>query len=129
MERLNKDVLILILEELREDKNSLYSCLLVNKTLCEIIVLILWKNPWKYMNSGNGKEEPLFNVIISHLSDESRNRLIGQGINLFNPYRRPLFNYISFCRNLSLCDLSHIIYTSNIVEYPKRLIVKEELLK
>src|ERR1051325_9490399 len=101
MLRLNKDVLILILEELQEDKNSLYSCLLVNKTLCDSIVMILWRNPWKYMN--REKVGSLFSAITSHLSDESKNRLISQGINLFNTYRRPLFNYISFCRNLSLC--------------------------
>jgi hypothetical protein len=126
MLRLNKDVLILILEELKDDGNSLYSCLLVNKTLCEIAVLILWKNPWKYVKKG----QPLFNVIISHLSDRSKMNLYSHGIDLFtNSCERPTYNYISFCRNLCLNGLSQIIYTSDIAEFSKRMIVKEELLK
>ncbi|EXX59780.1 hypothetical protein RhiirA5_428362 [Rhizophagus irregularis] len=126
MLRLNKDVLILILEELKEDGNSLYSCLLVNKTLCDIAVLILWKNPWKYVK----KDQPLFNVIVSHLSDKSKMELYNNGIDLFtNSCERLTYNYISFCRNLCLNGLSQIIYTSHIAEPFKRMIVKDELLK
>ncbi|RIA84314.1 hypothetical protein C1645_784370 [Glomus cerebriforme] len=78
----------------------------------------------------NGKEAPLLNVIISHLSDRTKKKLYDQGINLFtNSCKRPLFNYISFCRYLCLNGLSQIIYTSNITELSKRLIVREELLK
>ncbi|GBB84524.1 hypothetical protein RclHR1_01110009 [Rhizophagus clarus] len=126
MLRLNKDVLILILEELIDDGNSLYSCLLVNKIICEIAVLILWKNPWKYVK----KRQPLFNVITSHLSDRSKRELYSHGIDLFtNSCARPTYNYINFCRNLCLNELSRIIYTSNIADFSKRLIVKDELLK
>ena len=38
MSKLNKDVLFLIFKELQDDKNSIHSCLLVNKTWCEIII-------------------------------------------------------------------------------------------
>ncbi|UZO06748.1 uncharacterized protein OCT59_027057 [Rhizophagus irregularis] len=43
MVRLNKDILYSLFEYLED---NLYSCLLVNKTWCEIIVLFLWKDPW-----------------------------------------------------------------------------------
>src|SRR3954454_13775995 len=97
MSKLNGDVLYLITRELQNDKNTLYSCLLVNKTWCEIIIPILWKNPWK-----DGNEKFLFNIIFSYLSDELMNKL-RQDINLVltNSYKRPLFDYISFCKHLN----------------------------
>ncbi|GBC30857.2 hypothetical protein GLOIN_2v1777651 [Rhizophagus irregularis DAOM 181602=DAOM 197198] len=73
MSKLNRDVLYLIFEEFQDDENTLHSCLLVNKTWCEIIIPILWKNPWK--NLKREKEKSLLNVIISHLSGESKNNL------------------------------------------------------
>ncbi|PKK64177.1 hypothetical protein RhiirC2_757131, partial [Rhizophagus irregularis] len=95
MLKLNKDVIFLILEELQDDNKSLYSCLLVNRTWCETTVPILWKNPARQYYSTNNAYNILLNVILLHLSEESRNNLKYQGINLFmKPYQRPLFNYI-----------------------------------
>src|SRR6266536_3289067 len=106
MFRLNIDILYLIFfEELQDDKKTLYSCLLVNKTWSEIIIPILWKDPWK-----DGNEKLLFNVIISYLSNESRNNLI-QGIDFLtnHPYQKPLFDYIIFCRHLNFIEIERII--------------------
>ncbi|GES75220.1 hypothetical protein GLOIN_2v1761545 [Rhizophagus clarus] len=60
MSKLNKDIIYLILQELQEDKKSLYSCISVDKTWCEIIIPILWNNPWKYLKIKNYKA--LFNI-------------------------------------------------------------------
>ncbi|RIA86744.1 hypothetical protein C1645_828810 [Glomus cerebriforme] len=109
MSKINSDVLYLIFEEVRDDKETLHSCLLVNKTWCELIIPILWRNPWKYLEMEN--EKFLLNVIISHLSDESKNNLKSQCTAniLKNPYqKRPLFNYISFCRHLNLNGIQRI---------------------
>ncbi|PKC01066.1 hypothetical protein RhiirA5_427294 [Rhizophagus irregularis] len=100
MSILYKDILYPIFEELHHDKKSLASCLRVNKIWCEIVIPILWRNPWE--RSTLWKKEILLNVIISHLSDEARNNF-DQHFNFFkNSYKRPLFNYISFCRHLNL---------------------------
>ncbi|RIA84520.1 hypothetical protein C1645_879878 [Glomus cerebriforme] len=109
MSKLNRDILYLIFEELQNDKRSLSSCLSVNKIWCEIIIPILWKNPWKYLKHKE-KELLLLNVIISHLSDESKNNLKSQGWT--NSYQRPLFDYISFCRHLNLYKIKIIIERS-----------------
>jgi hypothetical protein len=82
MSKLNKDVLYLIFEELQYDTNTLYSCLLVNKTCCEIIIPILWKNPWKGLKGK--KQNLLLKAIISHLSDESKNNLRNQGLHILD---------------------------------------------
>src|SRR5205809_5154054 len=94
----NKDVLFLILVELQNDRKSLYSCLLVNRTWCETTVPILWKNPLKICPTYNKRK--LFKVILLHLPEESREN---QELDLFiELHQRPLFNYISFWRYLNL---------------------------
>ncbi|GES74746.1 hypothetical protein GLOIN_2v1785437 [Rhizophagus clarus] len=99
MTDLNRDILYLIFQRFQNDKKTLLLCLLVNKTWCEVIIPILWKNPWKYLKK---KKKLLLNVIVSHLSNESKNDLMSQGIDfLINCYQRPLFDYISFYREFT----------------------------
>ncbi|GBB98894.1 hypothetical protein RclHR1_33550002 [Rhizophagus clarus] len=106
MSNLNRDILYLIFEQLQDDTKTLYSCLRVNKTWCEVIVPILWKNPWKSLKKKN--EILLLNVIISHLSNVSRNK-IGEHEILSNFYQKPSFNYISYCKHLNLDEIQRII--------------------
>jgi hypothetical protein len=129
MSKLNRDVLYSIFEELKDDKKALLSCLLVNRTWCEIIVPIFWKNPWKHLKIG--REESFINVIILHLSNESKNNL-----NKFLKisYNRPLFDYISFCKDINLTEIENIINHTSIIYNPKLdgdnyLIYKEEIFK
>ncbi|PKK79004.1 hypothetical protein RhiirC2_842986 [Rhizophagus irregularis] len=123
MSNLNKDILYLIFEQLHDDKKSLFSCLLVNNTWCETIIPILWRNPWK-SNLKKENETLLLNVIISHLSNVSRNK-IGRHKLLTNSYQEPLFDYISYCRHLNLDEILRII-NNNI--QTKILKVQEEIL-
>ena len=94
---LNEDALFLILEELKYDSYSLYSCLLVNKNWCKIVIPILWKNPWKYLKKR--KKSSLFDIIILHLSNETKKNLGDKGI-IHLPTEKPIFNYISFMYNI-----------------------------
>src|SRR3954465_6171663 len=122
MSKLNRDILYLIVEELQHDKNTLSSCLLVNKFWCEIIIPILWQNPWKYLKKGG--EKLLLIVILSHLSDKLKEKLKNKGIHfLRNSYKRPLFDYINFCKHLNLNEINSIIINS-IYRESKRPIVK-----
>ncbi|PKC70752.1 hypothetical protein RhiirA1_532482 [Rhizophagus irregularis] len=131
MLKLNKDVIFLILEELQDDNKSLYSCLLVNRTWCETTVPILWKNPARQYYSTNNAYNILLNVILLHLSEESRNNLKYQGINLFmKPYQRPLFNYISFWRHLDLFFLEHMINVFDTYTVKSKIfIIEDEIFK
>src|SRR2546423_3162625 len=129
MIKLNKDVLFLIFEELQlgELKNNSNSLYLVNKTWCEIIIPILWKNPWKWIN--NKKMKSLFCVIISHLSNETKENLRFQGINLSVTQHKPLFDYISFCRYLNLQDFDEFVDLIDNIEESKISIIRNEILK
>ena len=121
---LNKDVVFLILKELQNDRGTLHSCLFVNKAWCEIIVPMLWKNPWKYLtaNTNIKVKISLLNVIVSHLSNETKEilkkNLKSQDI-VLSAQQRPLFNYISFCRYLKLHNLDEIIVLSEDIENPE----------
>jgi hypothetical protein len=108
MSELNEDILYLIINEIQNDKKALHSCLSVNKTWSEIIIPILWKNPWKYLKKG--KEKLLLNIIFSHLSEKSKE--LSQLTNFFNQsYEKPLIDYIRFCKHLNLIEIIKMINT------------------
>src|SRR6266542_4072810 len=111
MSCLNKDVLLLIFEELKNDHKSLYSCLLVNRTWCTTAVLILWRNPPKKLITDDNSKNILFNVILLHLSEE---------------YHYSLFNYINFWRYLDLSLIVNIIPRNNAEDFS---ILRNEILK
>ncbi|CAG8623228.1 11314_t:CDS:2 [Rhizophagus irregularis] len=115
---LNKDILYLIFEELQDnEKILLRSCIFVNKTWCETSIPILWRDPWKCLK--RDKEKSLINVLISQLSEDSRNILKKRKL-LKKSYRhqKPLFNYISFCRHLNLEVIQRMIF-NNYRSYKK----------
>ena len=89
MPKLIKDIIFLILEELQNDRKALYSCLMVNRTWCETTVPILWKNPLILCPAEN--KSILFDVILLHLSEESRDTLKNHEIDLFTELHQRLY--------------------------------------
>ncbi|RGB25484.1 hypothetical protein C1646_820997 [Rhizophagus diaphanus] len=135
MSKLNKDVIFLILKELQNDPNSFYSCLLINRIWCETTVPILWKNPTKLFRGYKRKckaSKSLLNIILSHISEESRNDLKNQGIDLFTEIqKKPLFNYIRYWKYLDLNFLEcllNVLGTSTNIEKSKIFLIKNEIL-
>ena len=88
---MSADCLNEIFECLEEDKVTLRSCLLVNHLWCEVSVRILWKSIRNY------------NTLIACLPDESKEILFKNGIvTSMSASRPPMFNYVSFCKVLSI---------------------------
>uniref|UniRef100_U9SLE1 Uncharacterized protein n=1 Tax=Rhizophagus irregularis (strain DAOM 181602 / DAOM 197198 / MUCL 43194) TaxID=747089 RepID=U9SLE1_RHIID len=79
MSKLNKDILFLIFEELREDSKSLFSCLMINRLWCETAIPILWRNPWCYNEFITNQE-----IQLPSGSNQSL-----------------LFDYFSYCRSVN----------------------------
>jgi hypothetical protein len=112
MSKLNRDILNQIFQDLndlintnpnnvKKYKKSLHSCLLVNKLWCEIMIPILWSYPYNYVY----KKDSLFNIFISHLSDDSIKFLKDENIIEENFQKRKLsFNYVIFCKYLNYID-------------------------
>src|SRR6266542_3052331 len=93
------------------------------------MIPILWNDPWKFLKQDwEERKKKLLKVIISHLSDKSRNILSQYIFNiLINSYQKPLFNYISFCKHLDLDEIQRVINT--IHEKSKISIINNEIFK
>jgi hypothetical protein len=127
MANFNKDIILLILNELQLDKNSLYSCLLINKFWCETTIPILWKNPWKDLP--REKEKSQSKVIVSHLSNEVRENLKRKHDIILPEAMKLSFNYISFCRYLELYRLDRITFTIKNIKKSKIPHIKLEIMR
>ena len=92
------DCLNKIFEYLEEVKGTLYSCLFVNHLWCEISVRILWRNIRNY------------STLISWLPNDSKEILYKNEITTsILTSKLQMFNYVSFCKNLSIEHVSNQI--------------------
>ncbi|RIB23747.1 hypothetical protein C2G38_2139611 [Gigaspora rosea] len=87
-----------ILNNLKNELNSLYSCVLVSRHWCKMSIPILWQNPFSF------NQKPLFiSEYFSSLDEDEIYILKEYGINL--KISRKLFNYAKFLKDLNLFDL------------------------
>src|SRR5688572_8305274 len=105
VKQLTEDCVNGILEYLADDKTTLYSCLYANRTFCNSVVPILWRNPW--INSLIFYDDTIFwkfigKTILKCLPKDSKDYLHKKGLRL-NPsiLGKPLFSYVSYCQSLS----------------------------
>ncbi|GBB94083.1 hypothetical protein RclHR1_02290009 [Rhizophagus clarus] len=98
MSKLPAECLNEIFEYLEDDKFTLYSCLLVNRLWCGISVRMLWRNVRNYR------------TLIACLPKVSKDILYNNGIIVSPPTsKNPLFNYITFVKNISIYRIDNII--------------------
>ncbi|RIB25465.1 hypothetical protein C2G38_2165788 [Gigaspora rosea] len=87
-----------ILNNLKNDPNSLYSSALASRHWCKMSIPILWQNPFSF------NKNPLFiSEYFSSLDEDEIYILKEYGINL--KISRKLFNYAKFLKDLNLFDL------------------------
>jgi hypothetical protein len=112
--QLISDCLNDIFEHLEEDKLTLHSCLLVNRLWCKISVGVLWRNIWDFKNIYQKRPlrvaSSILNTLIACLPNESKELLYKNEIFISTPTSKPpLFNYIAFCKVLSICEIGIIV--------------------
>ena len=113
--RLPVDCLVDILENLEEDKVTLHSCLLVNRLWCKVSVSILWRDIWEFKYSfpyGHQHQvvSPILNTLFACLPNESKELLYQNDILIStSPSKQPLFNYVEFCRVLSIDEIYQMV--------------------
>ncbi|KAF0501158.1 hypothetical protein F8M41_020123 [Gigaspora margarita] len=96
-----------ILNNLKNEPNSLYSCALVSRHWCKMSIPILWQNPFSFY------KKPLFiSAYFSSLDEDDIYVLKEYGINLklssyglYLTIFRQLFDYAKFLKDLNLSDL------------------------
>ncbi|GBC10118.1 hypothetical protein RclHR1_09350005 [Rhizophagus clarus] len=135
------DVLLLIFTILMEiDPTSLHSCILINRSWCEVATPMFWKYATYtfYKNCFNYNEESrkkLYNVIFHFLSHESIDLLSNNNITL--PLNRlpnkPTFNYMNYFTHVSsiwIKDMAHRTINLDTVGRKKKVkLLKEEIFK
>src|SRR3954447_8630642 len=129
------DCLNEIFEILQNDKFTLHSCLLVNRIWCKISVRILWRNLGSF--SGTYVTSAILSTLISCLPNESKELLHKNKIFMSTlTSKPPLFNYVSFCKILSINEILQIINevlkndTSTTIKFKdSQYLVSKEILK
>ncbi|RGB39193.1 hypothetical protein C1646_740245 [Rhizophagus diaphanus] len=79
-----------IIQYLRDDISTLYSCALVNRLWCRIAIPLLWEDPFSVPT----QKFDFIKILLRSLNDEDKTRLIvkyGFNNNEFSP--KTLFNY------------------------------------
>ncbi|GBB86456.1 hypothetical protein RclHR1_12890011 [Rhizophagus clarus] len=111
-----------------KDKKTLRSCLMVNRSMCKIVIPILWSNPFRYLQ-GSQHDQPmprrtneqdeiikikinqkkLINVYISCMDNQSINILNDNEIEIINRNKSVMFDYPSMLHELQydvICESS-----------------------
>ncbi|EXX50468.1 hypothetical protein RirG_270530 [Rhizophagus irregularis DAOM 197198w] len=134
MEKLSIEGLTYIFNELRTDNKSLYSCLLINKEWCRLVVPILWER-YPYSNCEESQEK-YCNTILSCLPTSSKQLLIDNYISLPSTIlSEPLtFNYVGFCKFLSndiIDKIMNFVFEGQAlnVNFSKNYLLSQEIYK
>ncbi|RIA85513.1 hypothetical protein C1645_879244 [Glomus cerebriforme] len=113
---LPEDCIKEVLEQLSEDKTSLYSCLISNRFFCQCVVPILWRNPWPAFNSLSSELEKIYlkilgKTIIKCFPQEIKQSLSKQYKIHLNPslLQQPLFNYVSYIQVIPVGIINQLI--------------------
>ncbi|GBB89017.1 hypothetical protein RclHR1_15650005 [Rhizophagus clarus] len=129
--QLPSDCLNEIFEYLEEDRSTLYSCLSVNHLWCEISVRILWRNICKFKTENNIVASSILSTLISCLPNESKKLLYENKVFILTPTSKlPLFNYVAFCKVLSINFINEIV--CNVLKdelLSRKRLVTEEIIK
>ncbi|PKC65755.1 hypothetical protein RhiirA1_460630 [Rhizophagus irregularis] len=96
-----------IIQYLRNDISTLYSCILVNRLWCRLTIPLLWEDPFSIKES---KNYHFIEIYLKCLNENDKEKLQDYGINknLF-PLNTLLFNYPSFIKHLNTWDIISII--------------------
>ncbi|GBB87433.1 hypothetical protein RclHR1_01390023 [Rhizophagus clarus] len=99
---------------------------MVNRIWCEIAIPILWRNPWCYGGIDYNNKDYLFKIIASYLSDDIKETLKSQGIQLPLISHQPLlFDYLSFCKSINVNTINIITSIGSSSAYNQFLLQQE----
>ncbi|CAG8560997.1 18550_t:CDS:1 [Acaulospora morrowiae] len=89
------DCLINVFEYLKDDRATLYSCVMVNRVFSQLAIPLLWRRPFE--NQLIGKQVNIIQTYISCLAFKDKEALINHDISLPD-MANPLFDYPRYLR-------------------------------
>src|ERR1044071_9358562 len=92
------EVTYCIVQYLRKDLKSLYSCILVNRFLCRMTIPILWENPFSVVSQKGWRNKSLDTYLL-FIDEDEKTKLKELGVVINSPsFENPLFNYPSYVK-------------------------------
>src|SRR5688572_13209703 len=89
-----------IIQNLRNNFNTLYSLALVNRFWCRLAIPLLWEDPFSINHQRNSTFH-LLNTYFLFLNDNDKSKVKELGFYKFDSnLHRPLFNYPSLIKTL-----------------------------
>ncbi|CAG8503233.1 1485_t:CDS:2 [Cetraspora pellucida] len=95
---LTSDCIADILYQLKNDRATLYSCLLTNRLFCRLVVPLLWSRPFEHIISGKKAATSIIHSYLSCLTLDERQMLSKKLKHWFPPLPTPLFDYPKYLR-------------------------------
>src|SRR6266536_3954513 len=93
--KISSELIYEIIKYFQNDFSTLYSCILVNRLWCRLVIPILWKDPFSIPT----KNFNFIEIYLHNLNDDYlKTKLNKYNINIPS---NTLFNYPSFIKNLN----------------------------
>ncbi|CAI2175555.1 9512_t:CDS:1 [Funneliformis geosporum] len=93
-----------IIQYLVNDVKTLQSCVTINQTFCQVIIPILWSNPFKFIQDKE-KRGIIIRTYFSCLDEQEKNQITTFLHKSVVDFPRPFINYPSFLQDFELFSL------------------------
>ncbi|KAG9287580.1 hypothetical protein G9A89_019641 [Geosiphon pyriformis] len=110
------EILSQILENLQDNSQSLFNCLLTNQTFCHFALGILWRNPIDSASANfhapiqlSPKSARLIDAYLLCLESEDKAKINSLHSRIKVPSAKPLFNYPQYLRTLNIQKLYDLL--------------------
>ncbi|CAG8603849.1 911_t:CDS:1 [Funneliformis mosseae] len=94
-----------IVQYLRDEPKSLYSCALINRHLCRITIPMIWEDPFSVRFKSWGGPYGFMDLFSYFLGDDDKENFRDFGIVIKSNELTPLFKYPTFIKTLVLSHL------------------------
>ncbi|CAG8676219.1 9091_t:CDS:1, partial [Dentiscutata heterogama] len=117
------DCLYQIFQHFKDDFKTLHSCLLSSRSCCEIIIPILWSDPWRLIQKKKSTPEKyrfssisLLSTLLSCLPFESKRLLHDNHVHWIS--QTTFLNYVTYCRSLDFYGIWDILDVDSAQHQP-----------
>ncbi|EXX71374.1 uncharacterized protein OCT59_001574 [Rhizophagus irregularis] len=102
---LTADCIYEIIQYVIHDIKTLYSCVVLNQDYCQVVVRILWRNPFKYIKQDETKKALIFRTYFSCLDDQEKEQITAFFHNSVIDFPKPFINYPSFLQEFEILNI------------------------
>jgi hypothetical protein len=98
------DCIYEIIQYIINDIKTLHSCIVLNQNYCQVVVRILWRNPFKYVKDEK-KKSLIFRTYFSCLDDQEKKQITTFFHKTVFDFPKPFINYPSFLQEFEIFNI------------------------